>query len=58
MTADYQNAQAGIIAGQWVAFGERLRPAIRSGESQLRKFSARGFTAIIRLLDAARMVDP
>src|SRR5437667_10448197 len=30
-----------VIKGRWVAPGERLRGPIRSGEGQLRKFSAR-----------------
>jgi hypothetical protein len=46
-----ENFRAGIVASQWVAPGKRLRPAIRSGEGQLRKFSGRGFATIICLVD-------
>jgi hypothetical protein len=46
-----ENARAGIVEGCWVAPGKRLRPSIRSGEGQLRKFSARGFATIICLFD-------
>jgi hypothetical protein len=46
-----ENAGAGIVEGRWVAPGKRLRPSIRSGEGQLRKFSTRGFATIICLFD-------
>lgn len=45
------NARAGIVEGCWVAPGKRLRRAIRSGEGQLRKFSARGFATLICVFD-------
>jgi hypothetical protein len=41
----------GIIKGRWVAPGKRLRGPIRSGEHQLRKFSARKLPTVICLLD-------
>src|SRR5260370_32687023 len=46
-----EKARAGTIEAKWVAPGKRLRPAIRSGEGQLRKFSARGFPSIIGIFD-------
>jgi hypothetical protein len=46
-----ENARSGIVEARWVAPGKRLRPAIRSGEGQLRKFSARGFPTIICVFD-------
>src|SRR5260370_38527745 len=47
-----EKARAGTIDAKWVGTGKRLRPAIRSGEGQLRKFSARGFPTIICIFDA------
>jgi hypothetical protein len=46
-----EKARSGIIEARWVAPGKRLRPAIRSAEGQLRKFSARGFPTIICVFD-------
>jgi hypothetical protein len=41
----------GIIKGEWVTPGKRLRGPIRSGEGQLRKFAARNLPTVICLLD-------
>ena len=41
----------GIIEGEWVTPGKRLRGPIRSGECQLRKFAARHLPTVICLLD-------
>jgi hypothetical protein len=46
-----ENAREGIGEARWVAPGKRLRPAIRTGEGQLQKFSARGFPTIICVFD-------
>jgi hypothetical protein len=46
-----ENARAGRVEGMWMAPGKRLRPAIRSSEGQLRKFSDRGFPTIICIID-------
>lgn len=46
-----EKARSGIIEARWVAPGKILRPAIRSAEGQLRKFSTRGFPTIICVFD-------